>query len=112
MNQHVRLPNVPSTTRAAEGLPRRAWTVAEIDAALEAGIFSPDERFELIGGEIVPMSAEGNRHILVMGEINEYFGDRRPKGVSIYFESRLQLSDSTFVTPELYVFRKIGRAHV
>jgi hypothetical protein len=46
----------PRLTRAAEGLPRRRFTVAEVEAMVEAGIMDEDERVELIGGELVPMS--------------------------------------------------------
>ena len=38
------------STRAAEGLPRRRFTVAEVEAMVEAGIMDEDERVELIGG--------------------------------------------------------------
>ena len=37
-----------ATTRAAEGLPRRAFTVAEVEAMQRKGIFHPDEKFELV----------------------------------------------------------------
>jgi Uma2 family endonuclease len=47
------------TTQAAEGLPRRRWTVAEIERLTAAGYFHEDDRFELLGGEIVAMSRKG-----------------------------------------------------
>jgi hypothetical protein len=37
-------------TRAAEGLPRSSFTVAEIRRIVEAGIIAEDENFELIDG--------------------------------------------------------------
>ena len=49
-------------TRAAEGLDRWAFTVAEVERMVEAGIIPPDTRLEVIGGEIVPMSPKGARH--------------------------------------------------
>ena len=49
----------PRLTRAAEGLPRRRFTVAEVEAMVGAGILDADERVELIGGELVPMSPKG-----------------------------------------------------
>jgi hypothetical protein len=52
----------PRLTRAAEGLPRRRFTVAEVEAMVEAGIMDEDERVELIGGESVPMSPKGNHN--------------------------------------------------
>ena len=59
MNTHFRPPGTPVSTRAAEGLERRVWTVAEIEAMVAAGIIDEDERFELIDGEVVPMSPKG-----------------------------------------------------
>ena len=50
------------TTQAAEGLLRRPFSVAEIDAMVAAGIMDEGERVELIGGELVPMTAKGIRH--------------------------------------------------
>lgn len=41
-------------TKAAEGYPRRAFTVQQIVAMQDAGIISEEENFELIEGEIVP----------------------------------------------------------
>jgi Uma2 family endonuclease len=53
------------TTSAAEGLPRRRFTVAEVEAMVAAGVMEEDERVELIGGELVPMSPKGNHHEVV-----------------------------------------------
>ncbi len=55
----------PRLTRAAEGLERRRFTVANVEAMVEAGIIDEDERIELIGGELVPMSPKGDRHEIV-----------------------------------------------
>jgi hypothetical protein len=65
MNEHLRLGRLQGTTQAAEGLPRRRWSVAEIEAMVAKGIIDEDERFELIGGEAVPMSPRGVRHEVV-----------------------------------------------
>jgi Uma2 family endonuclease len=44
--------------------PRR-WTVDEFERAATAGVFSPDERLELIDGQIVPkMSPQAHPHAL------------------------------------------------
>ena len=56
-------------TRATDGLPRRAFTVDDIRRMVEAGVLGEDERFELIEGEIVVMSAKGYAH--------DYRADRR-----------------------------------
>ncbi len=51
--------SVARVTSAAEGLPRRRFTVAEVEAMVAAGVMDEDERVELIGGELVPMSPKG-----------------------------------------------------
>ena len=43
-------------------ISRRLFTVEEYHRMAEAGIFHPDERIELIEGEIVQMSPIGPRH--------------------------------------------------
>ena len=71
--------NVPlhsRSTQAAEGLPRRRFTVAELDAMVEAGIMDEDERVELIGGELVPMSPASRRPCSIAGIVG------RPKDSS------------------------------
>lgn len=46
----------------ATELQRRPITVDEYHRMAEAGIFHPDERLELLRGEIVKVAAVGNRH--------------------------------------------------
>jgi Uma2 family endonuclease len=69
MNEQLRRPDLTMTTQAAEGLMRRRWSVAEIEEMLRVGILAEDERFELIGGEVVPMSPKGMRHERVKGTL-------------------------------------------
>jgi hypothetical protein len=54
MNKIFIPPPQRPTTQAADGLPRRRWIVAEIEKMSADGYFHDDERFELVGGEIVP----------------------------------------------------------
>jgi Uma2 family endonuclease len=72
MNIQLRPPGLSYVTQAAEGLARRRWTVAEIEAMVAAGIIEHEERFELIEGEVVPMSPKGARHELIKVSILEY----------------------------------------
>ena len=53
--------NVTATT-AAEGFPRRAFTVEDIGRMIEAGVIREDEKFELVEGEIVMAAAKGIVH--------------------------------------------------
>jgi Uma2 family endonuclease len=105
MNEHANVfAPMPETTQAAEGLPRRPWTVAEIEAMIAAGIIDEDERFELIGGEVVPMHAKGGRHELVKIELNRHLQRSVPEDLSIGPETTLRLDSRTFLEPDFCVF--------
>ena len=53
--------------RAQEAEPRRRrFAVAEYRRMAEVGILAPEERTELIDGEIVLMSPQGRAHLLVV----------------------------------------------
>ena len=44
------MPPAAKLTTAAEGLPRRRFTVGQVEAMVAAGVMAEDERVELIGG--------------------------------------------------------------
>jgi Uma2 family endonuclease len=106
MNPHLRPASLPLSTQAAEGMPRRCWTVAEIEEMVRVGIIDEDERFELIGGEVVPMSPKGTRHEQVKGEINRFFQRAAPEHLTIAPATTLRLDARTFVEPDFCVFRR------
>lgn len=92
-------------TRAAEGLPRRSFTVTEIRRIVEAGIIAEDESFELIEGEIVPMSPKGNQHEVIKAALTDVFASR-PKHLRLAIETSLYLDERTFVEPDLCLYPK------
>ena len=94
----------PDTTQAAEGMPRRPWTRAEIEAMVKAGIIDEDERFELIGGEVVPMSPKGARHELVRMELNRHLMRTVPDDLNVIPETTLWLDEISFVEPDFCVW--------
>lgn len=106
MNEQLRPASFPGTTQAAEGLARRRFTVAEIEAMVANGIIAEDERFELIGGEVVPMSPKGARHELVKISLNRYFQRAAPDHLEIAPETTLRLDRDSFVEPDFCIFRR------
>ncbi|SRR5690606_3790381 len=94
----------PDTTQAAEGMPRRPWTRAEIEAMVKAGIIDEDERFELIGGEAVPMSPKGARHELVKMELNRHLMSVELSHLNIIPETTLWLDEISFVEPDFCIW--------
>jgi Uma2 family endonuclease len=93
-------------TRAAEGLPRRSFTVAEIRRMVEAGIIAEDENFELIEGELVPMSAKGNQHEVIKAALNRIFATDATNHLRLAIETSLYLDERSFVEPDLCLYPK------
>jgi Uma2 family endonuclease len=91
-------------SRITQGLPRRKFTVAEVERMTRKGLFLEDERFELIEGEIIPMSPKGNWHENVKQQLIEHFTDRRGKTYRIIPETTFRLSKMTFIEPDFLVY--------
>jgi Uma2 family endonuclease len=91
------------TTRAAEGLARWRWTVAEIERIAENGLFGAEDRFELVGGEIVPMSPKGRRHEVIRARLAFYLSRLCPDHVFVVAEPQLNLTEDTYVLPDILV---------
>jgi Uma2 family endonuclease len=102
MNEHPR--PIPGTTQAAEGLPRRRWSVAEIEAMVASGIILEDERFELIGGEVVPMSPKGARHEVVRTELAFQLTRQAAGTLRVAAEAQFNLTDDAYTVPDLLVY--------
>src|SRR5882672_5231429 len=96
----------PMTTTAAEGLPRRCFTVAELEQMAAAGILHEDERIELIGGDIVPMSPKGNHHEILKVALNIYWACRLPFGLLFTTATTFRLSEDTYLEPDFVVYPK------
>ena len=92
------------TTQAAEGLPRRRFTVAEVEGMVAAGLMDEDERTELIGGELVPMSAKGNRHEMVKVALLDRWIRARPDVCRLAPETTFRLSEDTFLEPDVVIY--------
>lgn len=94
------------TTTAAEGLPRRLFTVAELERMVEAGILEEDERIELIGGEVVPMSPKGNRHELLKAALNIYWVKKLPADLMVVTETTFRFTEDTYLEPDFVFYPK------
>jgi Uma2 family endonuclease len=91
-------------TTAAEGLPRRRFTVAEVEAMVAAGVVDEHERVELIGGELLPMSLKGSRHEVVKKALNRRWMQRIPDDIDLIPETTFRLSEDTYVEPDFVIY--------
>jgi Uma2 family endonuclease len=97
-------PAAKLTTSAAEGLPRRRFTVAEVEAMVAAGVMEEDERVELIGGELVPMSPKGNQHEVVKSALVDLWIRSRPDDCRLTQETTFRLSEDTYLEPDVVIY--------
>ncbi len=93
-------------TRAADGLPRRAFTVDDIRRMVEAGVLDEDERFELIEGDLVVMSAKGYAHELIKSALTIAIARALPDDMTMGSEMTVQFADTTLLEPDLAVFKR------
>jgi Uma2 family endonuclease len=91
-------------TSAAEGLPRRRFTVAEVEAMVAAGVMEENERVELIGGELVPMSPKGSRHEAVKIALVDRLIRTRPDNCTVAPETTFHLSEDTYLEPDVVIY--------
>ncbi len=99
MNIHVQH-QITMTTQAADGFPRRSWTMDDIDAMVKAGILQEHERFELIGGEIVPMSPKGAWHETVKKDLIRYWAKALPDAIDMLTETTFRVDERNFREPD------------
>ena len=67
---------------------------------MHAGIIKQQDRFELIGGEIVPMSPKGVPHETVKMELNRFWTKKLPPEISILTETTLYINEHEFLEPD------------
>jgi Uma2 family endonuclease len=95
-----------SFTRAAEGFPRRAFTVEDIRRMVAAGVIAEDENIELVEGEVVVMSAKGYAHELIKSALTIAIARALPDDMTMGSEMTLQFADTTLLEPDLAVFKR------
>ena len=86
----------------AEVAPRR-WTRAEFLRMVEVGIIQPDERVELIEGEIEQMPAQLNRHVAGVTLANRVFTHCFSEGYWVRVQATLALGDASLPDPDIAV---------
>jgi Uma2 family endonuclease len=95
-----------AVTTAAEGFPRRAFTVEDVARMIEAGVIREDEKFELIEGEIVMMASKGIAHERIKSALNIAVVHALPDHLTLGVEVTLRLTNTIMLEPDLAVFPK------
>jgi len=85
--------------------PKRLFTVSEFYQMADAGIFSEDDRVELLAGEIVEMSPIGSRHAASVNRLHRIFHDRLGSSVIVSVQNPVRLDDYSEPQPDIAVVR-------
>jgi Uma2 family endonuclease len=93
-------------TRAAEGLPRRAFTVDDIDRMIEIGVIGEDEKLELIEGDLVVMAARPVGHDLIKNVLTMALATSAPDAMYVAAACSLQLAKDTLVEPDITIISR------
>jgi Uma2 family endonuclease len=89
---------------AAE-VTKKLFTVDEYYSMAEAGIIGPDERVELVEGEIIQMSPVGHRHGVRVVRASTLFFRALDRKAVISTQGTLRLNRRTEFEPDLVVFK-------
>lgn len=87
----------------------RPFTVEEYHKMAEAGVFAPDERVELIGGQLFPMSPADHKHTTIIMQLTRvlmhHFGNEYDIGI----QTPVTLDDMSEPEPDAAVVRRYRR---
>lgn len=83
----------------------RLFTVDEYYAMAQAGVLKPDDRVELIGGEVLEMSPIGSRHAAHVNRLNRWLALALGEQVIVSVQNPVRLDDFNEPEPDLAVLK-------
>jgi len=94
-----------ATEAVSVQLNRRSFTVAEYERMGQAGIFSEDERVELVCGEIIEMSPIGERHAGCVGFLTQLITLLLQRNAVVWVQNPIRLDDRSEPQPDIAVLK-------
>jgi Uma2 family endonuclease len=95
-------PHVVGPVPAAE-LAAQRFTVAQIWALINKGVMLEDAKFELLDGEVIPISPKGALHEDVRCAVMDWVR-ALPPALTVMVETTLYMDDESFLEPDYVVF--------
>ncbi|MEH2378280.1 MAG: Uma2 family endonuclease [Nostoc sp.] len=86
------------------------WTIDEYHRMIDAGILS-DRKVELLNGEIVEMSPEGEPHAYSSGEAGEYLAKLLAGRAKIRHAKPITLPNDSEPEPDIAIVQPLGREY-
>lgn len=84
---------------------RRRFTVEQYHQMAEHGILSPEDRVELLDGEILEMSPIGPRHVHAVNRANRAFSRRVGDRAIVSVQNPIRLGDRSEPEPDVALLR-------
>jgi Uma2 family endonuclease len=86
-------PFLPIVGRVAAALPHR-FSVAQVEAAIRAGVLTEQDRCELIRGELIEKMVIGDPHMAAVKRLNQWFSRRAGERYQVGVQDAIKLADS------------------
>ena len=77
------------------------WSLERFDRVIAAGAFREDDHIELIEGELLVMTPQGDDHVIALNLINQLFWRSIPSGFFLYIQSSFALNDFSKPEPDM-----------
>lgn len=84
---------------------RKLFTTDDVLKMDEAGLFGPEERIELIDGEIIEMTPVGDRHIMCVNRANVFFVEAFGRTAMVSIQNPVHLNMYNMPQPDVVVFK-------
>lgn len=88
---------------AIQAIQTRRWTRAEYERMAEAGLFQPDERVQLIEGEVVVMTPQKSPHSVAIGKTEDALRQSFGTGFWVRIQMPLVIDPDSEPEPDLAV---------
>ena len=96
----------------ASPITRKLFTIDDCYKMAEVGILPPDERTELINGEILLMAPPGPRHGFVVDSVNETFVKLLQGRAVVRVQGGVVLHKFAAPMPDIVLLRPRGKAYL
>jgi Uma2 family endonuclease len=92
-------------TMPGELMTRHRLTVNDYHQMAETGILGPDDRVELIAGEVLDMSPTGSLHAAVVRAVARWLADSAGPTAIVAVQDPIHLDDSSEPQPDIALLR-------
>jgi Uma2 family endonuclease len=87
-------------------LARKLFTTTDYHRMIEAGVFTEDDRVELIDGKIIEMFAIGPRHAACVDRLAEFLRDKVRKLAIVRVQNPVQLNEYSELEPDIALLKR------